>query len=79
MGLIFDKKNLKTELGHGTLKLRRSVPDILEWFATTSDDQELRLVAHNATLLLKQYQDELKAAQANRPEQLVLFDLEDLA
>ena len=79
MGLIFDKKNLKTELGHGTLKLRRSVPDILEWFATTSDDQDLRLVAHNAALLLKQYQDELKAAQANRPEQLELFDLEDLA
>lgn len=79
MGLIFDKKNLKAELGHGTLKLRRSVPDILEWFATTSDDQDLRLVAHNAALLLKQYQDELKAAQANKPEQLELFDLEDLA
>ena len=59
--------------------MRRSVPDILEWFATTSDDQGLRLVAHNAALLLKQYQDELKAAQANRPEQLELFDLEDLA
>ena len=55
------------------------MPDILEWFATTSDDQGLRLVAHNAALLLKQYQDELKAAQANKPEQLELFDLEDLA
>ena len=79
MGLVIEKRNLKTELAHGTLKLRKSVPDILNWFATTSDDQETRLWARNAELLLKQYQDELKAEAANKPGQMMLFDLEDMA
>ena len=74
MGMVLAKKNIMSELSTGNLKLKKSVPDILKWFNSTSDDPQIRQAAGHVIDLMAQFRQERRAQQQ---EQLTLFDLED--
>ncbi len=76
MGLVLDGRSVKTELSHGTLKLKNSVPDILKWLGDAAGDTGTALAARNALSLLEQYRAELLKEERDKPEQLQLFDPE---
>lgn len=65
MGMILAGKNLTSELKSDNLKLKSSVPDILQWFSQTADDSELRDSAAMVLRLLEQFEQQ---KQAEKPE-----------
>ena len=75
MGTVQAGKNLLHELESGTLKLKLSVRDILNWYAQTSDDAAKRQTAIAVLTLMAQFEQKQKAKA--QPEQQMLFDFFD--
>ncbi len=68
--------NLEEELAKDTWMVRRSVEAVLQWYAKTAPDPEIRRAADRAKFLLARGIEQLRTRTA--PEQLTLFDdLED--
>ena len=74
IGMVLARKNIMSELETGNLKLKKSTPDILKWFQTTSDDLQIRQAAEQVLKLMSQFRQEHRAKQQ---EQLTLFDFEE--
>lgn len=55
MGMVLAGRNLLTELENGTLKLKKSVSEILTWYQQTSDDATIRITAQKVLSLLHQF------------------------
>lgn len=70
MGLVMAGRNLMNELENGTLKLKKSVSEILNWYAVSSDDANIRLTAQKVISLLNQFEQKQKGEQ----QQQMLFD-----
>lgn len=70
MGLVMAGRNLLNELANGTLKLKKSVPEILSWYEQTSDDAIIRGNAQKVISLLKQFEQQ----QKGKDKQQLLFD-----
>ena len=73
MGLVMAGRNLMNELENGTLKLKKSVSEILNWYAVSSDDANIRLTAQKVISLLNQFEQKQKGEQ----QQQMLFDFMD--
>ena len=76
MGTVQAGKNLLHELESGTLKLKLSVRDILNWYAQTSDDAAKRQAAGAVLTLMAQFEQAQKAKK-QAAEQPSLFDYLD--
>lgn len=70
LGLVMAGRNLMNELANGTLKLKKSVPEILSWYEQTSDDAIIRGNAQKVISLLKQFEQQ----QKGEDKQQLLFD-----
>jgi len=73
MGIVLAHRNLMSELENGSLKLKKSVVDILNWYAQVSEDAEIRLAASAVLQIMCQYEQQQKAKAAQGMQQL-LFD-----
>ena len=63
-------RNLMTELGNGTLKLKKSVTEILNWYHQTSNDSNIRITAQKVLSLLNQFEQQQKKSEQKQ----MLFD-----
>ncbi len=66
--------NLEQELAKDTWMVRRSVDAVLEWYAKTAPEQEIRQAAALARTILQQTLEKLRQQPAELDQQLKLFN-----
>jgi putative DNA methylase len=66
--------NLEQELARDTWMVRRSVDAVLEWYAKTAPEQEIRQAAELARTILRQTLDKLRQEPMELDRQLKLFN-----